>query len=634
MMEPKSIYEFGRFRLDREARLLLSNGKTVPLTRKVLDLLLVLVENRGQLLAKDDLMKAVWPDTFVEEGNLTSNISILRKELGAPPGGGEYIETIPKRGYRFVGVVTEVQNGASSAAAPAPKPAVRSRVLLAASGIVLGSLLVLYLTGWFPKLPGLYAPTRIEALAVLPLENLSGDRAQDYFADGMTEALTTDLGKVGSLQVISRSAVMRYKGTRKPVAEIAKELKVDAVVEGSVLRSGDRVRITAHLVHSATNRQLWTESYERDVRDIVGLQSEVARSIAGEVRVKLTPQERARLTKAGTVNPEAYDHYLRAKFIAGRLNKADNETAIERLERAVAIDPTFAGAHAALARTYADRFFYLAPEEQKQLEVKAYAAVEKALSIDSDLAEAYLARARLLWTPANHFPHERTIQEFRRALALNPNSEEAHTGLARGYSHIGLLDEGLQEARKASAISPSDAFPLFYTAVALVFQGKYKQALDVWLSVPREVLPSVVEANTAYSLFQLGREGDARNRLEEFSSHPSEDTGGVVAGMQALVFAATGAERNAEERIERVAQQRGFGQFHHAAYFVACAYARMNKPDLAIRWLQETADTGLPCYPLFERDANLNPIRKDPRFSVFLARMKEQWQHYKTTLAP
>src|SRR5438552_2041443 len=314
MMEPKSIYEFGRFRLDREARLLLSNGKTVPLTRKVLDLLLVLVENRGQLLAKDDLMKAVWPDTFVEEGNLTSNISILRKELSAPPGGGEYIETIPKRGYRFVGVVTEVQNGASSAAAPAPKPTVRSRVLLAASGTVLGSLLVLYLTGWFPKLPGLSAPTHIEALAVLPLENLSGDRAQDYFADGMTEALTTDLGKVGSLQVISRSAVMRYKGTRKPVAEIAKELKVDAVVEGSVLRSGDRVRITAHLVHSATNRQLWTESYERDVRDIVGLQSEVARSIAGEVRVKLTPQERARLTKAGTVNPEAYDHYLRAKF--------------------------------------------------------------------------------------------------------------------------------------------------------------------------------------------------------------------------------------------------------------------------------------------------------------------------------
>jgi len=262
-MKPSALYEFGQFRLDREARILLRDGKIVPLTPKVLDLLLALVEKRGQLLAKDDLMKAVWPDAFVEEGNLTSNISILRKELGAPPGGGEYIETIPKRGYWFVAAVTEVQNGA--------KPAVRSAVLLAAGGLVLGSLLVVYWTGWYRGLPGLPARTRIEALAVLPLENLSGDAAQDYFADGITEALTADLAQIGALRVISRTSVMQYKGAKRPLPEIAGRLKVDAVVLGSVLRSGQRVRITAELIHASTDRHLWARTYERELGDILDL---------------------------------------------------------------------------------------------------------------------------------------------------------------------------------------------------------------------------------------------------------------------------------------------------------------------------------------------------------------------------
>lgn len=224
---------------------------------------------------------------------------------------------------------------------------------------------------------------------------------------------------------------MRYTKDRKPLPEIAQELKVDAVIEGTVLRSGEQVRITAQLIHPATERHLWAESYERDLRDILRLQREVAQAIAGEIRVKLTPQEQVRLAKARPVNPEAYDDYLRGRLLANRRNQADNQAAIEMLERALARDPTFAASYAALARAYYEKFFFFAPTEQKPLEEKAYTTLEKALSLDPDLPEAYLARGALLWTPFNNFPHEKTIREYRPRAG--PESK-----LGRGSSATGL----------------------------------------------------------------------------------------------------------------------------------------------------------------------------------------------------
>ena len=263
--------------------------------------------------------------------------------------------------------------------------------------------------------------TEIKSLAVLPLENLSGDTSQDYFADGMTDALITDLAKVGALRVISRQSVMQYKGARKPLPEIGRELNVDAVLTGSVVRSGERVRIAVQLIHAATDRNLWADSYERDLRDVLALQREVTRDIVGEIRIKLTPQEQVRFGSVRPVNPEAYDHYLRGKFYLHRQNRDDNEAAITALERAVATDPTFAAAHAELAQAYVWKLFLFAPEE-KQWAEKAFVAAEKALSLDPDLAVAHLARGRLLWTPANHFPHEKAIREYRRALSFEPES--------------------------------------------------------------------------------------------------------------------------------------------------------------------------------------------------------------------
>jgi non-specific serine/threonine protein kinase len=476
-------------------------------------------------------------------------------------------------------------------------------------------------------------PHDIKSLAVLPLENLSGDSTQEYFADGMTEALITDLGKIGALRVISRSAVMKYKGANRPPREISRELKVDAMVEGSVVRAADRVRITAHLIHPAMDQQLWAESYERDLRDIPALQREIARTIAAEIRVKLTPQEQAHLAKARPVTPEAYDYYLRGKFLFGRRNKSDNEAAIEMLERAVNIDPSFAAAHALLAHACVEIPFYYAPQERKQWEEKAYVAVQKALSLDPDLPEAYFARGRLLWTPSNHFPHERTIQEYRRALALNPSSDEAQVHLAGVYNHIGLLDKGLQEAQKVAAIDPISVRPQVQIGNALLWQGRYEEALTVWQRIPEGALPSVVGPHLAWILFQLGRKEEASAKIAQLLKTYPQDSGGAIVGLRALLLAADGRICDAEKSIQSAAKNKDFGHFHHTAYWIACAYARMNKPEDTIHWLQEAADNGFPCYPLFERDSNLDPVRKDPRFIAFLDRLKKQWEHYKATLS-
>jgi len=399
-------------------------------------------------------------------------------------------------------------------------------------------------------------PDQIESLAVLPLENLSGDSSQDYFTDGMTEALIAELSKVGALRVISRTSVMKYKGSRKLLPEIARELDVDVIVEGSVIRSGERVRITAQLIQAATDIHLWAENYERNAGDILTLQKEVARVIAREIKIKVTPQEQARLSKTRPVNPEAYDLFLRGVFHSHRFDKADNQTGIEMLDRAVALDPSFAAGHAALANACVFRLFYVAPEEQEQLEEKAYVELEKAHSSDPDLAEIYLARGKLLWTRAKGFPHERAIQEYRRALELNPNLEDALNQLALVHSHIGLFDEALQETQRMAAINRNlDALRRHFGNVFL-WQGKYEQALTSWLLVERAGLPSYTGAHIAWALFQLGRKDEAAAKLEEFLKLDPTDTGGNLSGMQAMLFAAAGEKRKAKEKIKHALERR------------------------------------------------------------------------------
>ena len=472
--------------------------------------------------------------------------------------------------------------------------------------------------------------SEIKSLAVLPMANRSRDPEQDYFADGMTETLIAGLAKVGALRVMPRTSVMQYKNASKPLPEIARELNVDAVIDGSVQRNGDRVQINVQLVQASTNSQLWSETYDRELRDVLTLQNEIAKAVTQAVQIKLTSQEQTRLAGSRQIDPKAYDYFLRGKYYLGRQSKEDNQKAIENLDKAVAADPDFAAAQAELAQACVWRLFLFAPEE-RELEEKAFVAVQKALSLDPDLAEAHLARGRLLWTPAQKFPHDQAIQEYRRAVELNPSLDEAHHQLALVYSHVGLLDEAMQELEKTIAINPGNTLARYRVGEVLLFQAKYEDSLFVLTKVPRDANPTLVGHQMAYDLFNLGRKEEASETLAQFLKDYPEDNRGLLTSLEAVLSASAKDERKAQEQIKiAIEKGKGFGHFHHTAYFIGVAYALMNKPDQAIKFLDQAVENGFPCYPLFERDANLNSLRQDARFITLMAKLKQQWESYKT----
>jgi tetratricopeptide (TPR) repeat protein len=358
----------------------------------------------------------------------------------------------------------------------------------------------------------------------------------------------------------------------------------------------------------------------------------VTRDVVNNIQVQVTTQEQARLGRTQPVNPEAYDHYLRGQFYLHRQNREDNELAIKALEQAVQTDPTFATAFADLAQAYVWKLFLFSPEE-KQWSEKAFVAVGKALQLDPDLPVAYLARGRLMWTPENRFPHARVIKDYRHALTLDPNLDEARNQLALVYCHIGAFDDALREAQTALATNPTNSLVQFRIAETLNFQRKHDEALAVLRAIPKEANPALVSNQTVWALFSLGRRQEASATLEQFVKDHPQDNRGLATGLQALLAASMGQERVAEDKIDLAIQKgRGFGHFHHTAYHIASAYALMNKPDEALKWLEVAANDGFPCYPLFERDPNLNNLRQDARFVEFLANQKKQRDKYRNDL--
>lgn len=472
--------------------------------------------------------------------------------------------------------------------------------------------------------------SQISSLAVLPLNNLSGDSKQEYFADGMTEAVTAALGRISALRVISRTSVMQYKTVRKSLPEIARDLNVDAIVEGSVQRSGDQVRVTVNLIRAETDEQLWTQTYNRDLRDVLTFQSDVASAIAREIQVTLTPQEKANLAHGRPVNSEAYDKYLLGKFHQTVLTDNENQQAIKLLEHAVALDPNFALGYAELAQVYTRRLNSFAPGEP-EWERKAMNAVERALLLDSEVAEAYLSRGILLWTHSNGFPHEAVIAEYRKALSLNPNLDEAHHQLSVVFLHIGLLDEALNEIQAAIAINPTNRNAQLRMGSVYLYQGRFAEALSIFEKYPD------TSANPNYlpiwALFDLGRRNEALEKAQEAMRRNPEDPSGSIGSIMSMLAAAKGDVRETEALINVAGgKQKGFIHFHHTAYNIACAYALINRPDAALQWLEKAAEDGLPCYSLFLRDQNLNNLRKHPGFTHFMEKQKEKWEYHKDHL--
>ncbi len=469
----------------------------------------------------------------------------------------------------------------------------------------------------------------IRSLAVLPLANLSGDAAQDYLADGFTEELFARLSKLPNLSVTARTTVMPYKGSRQPLEEIARRLGVDAIVEGSVVPSGDRLRVTARLVDAAGGRSLWSERYDRAMTDVLAIQGEMASAIGRALRTNATPQERRRLSSTPAIDSKAYDFYLRGRFYAGRESAEAIEQAIDLLERAVAAAPGFAAAHAELGRAYGQKLFYLTPGDMA-LQERAFVEIERALAIDPDIDAAYLARGLLLWQPMNHFPHDRAIAEYRRALALNPNADEAHHQLGLVYLHVGLLDEGRRELDEALRLNPANTLAQFRTGVSSLYQGQYSQAVEIFKGTPPSFQPPLRSFQLADSLFHVGHKVEARDIVESYLRANPRDTGGMNTAFLALLAADAG-DLGRVAMLARKAQEngRGFGHFHHTAFTIGRAFAIAGRADTAVEWLRNAADDGYPCFPVFENDHALDRVRGEQVFQTFLAQQRERWEQFR-----
>src|SRR5271169_2523306 len=495
-VKAKAIFEFGAFRLDPTERLLLREKVPVQLPPKVFDALVVMVANRGRLLGKGELLRTVWPDTFVEESNLSLYISILRKALRDGEDGFQYIETVSRHGYRFIAEVREVGDappdvGVSTAAIPdghrspevpgsgilksfRPRRGFRNLTYaIAALGLLLA---VLILTPTVRRRLRSSAPGPIQSLAVLPLQNLSGDPAQQYFADGMTEALITDVAKIPGLKVISRTSIMQFKDSHDRLPQIARELGVDGIVEGSVLRSGDRVRITVQLVRGTTDQHIWADSYERDVRDLVTLQDEVSRSIAVQIQKQIAPPSSQRLTTSAAVNPEARENYLKGRYFWNLRTEAGYLKAIDYFQAAVNEDPQYARAYAGLADAYALLGSLPGLKNRDTVMPTAKEMALTALKLDDSLADAHTSLAFV--EMHYEWKFKDAEQEFKRAIALDPNYSTAHQWYAIDLAAMGRMDEAVTEVKLARQTDPLSAIINTDMAEVLCWARRYDEAMQ------------------------------------------------------------------------------------------------------------------------------------------------------------
>jgi TolB-like protein/Flp pilus assembly protein TadD len=456
---------------------------------------------------------------------------------------------------------------------------------------------------------------KIESIAVLPLANLSGDPEQEYFADGMTEELITDLGKISALRVISRTSVMQYKGTKKPMPEIARELNVDAMVEGSVLRSGGRVRITAQLIQANPEKHLWAESYERDLRDVLALQGEVARDITNEIQIKLTPQQQARLASARPVNPGAYELYLKGRYEWNKRTEQGLKKGMQYFKDAIAQDPNYAAAYAGLADSYhvlADNGFLPAGDA----EPKAKVAALKALEIDGDLAEAHASLAGPLadfdrdWTGAE--------RECRRAIELNPGYATAHHFYALFLSNLGRHDEAIREIEEARKLDPLSVRINANVGLVLYLARQYDAAIEQ-LRKTLELEPNDV-ASHAYLGWTYLQKGMHQEAVAEFQKAVNQQIGSLapIAGL-AQAYAVAGKRDEARRVLNQVKALSG--QKFVVPYQIATIYVGLGEREEAFAWLERAFEAHDSKLGALNVDPSLDSLRSDPRFQDLLRRM-------------
>jgi TolB-like protein/Tfp pilus assembly protein PilF len=562
------MVQFGVFEVDLRAGELRRHGAKVRLQEQPLQVLQILLENPGEVVTREELRRRIWPaNTFVDfDHGLNNAIKRLREALGDTAERPRYIETLPRKGYRCIAAVSE-------------------------------------------------SPLKIESLAVLPLENLSGDPEQEYFAEGLTEAIITSLAKIGALRVASRTSAILYKGARKSVREIAQELQVDGVIEGTVQRSSERVRISAQLIRASTDSHLWAESYDRDLRDVLALQAELAQAIAREVRVKLTPVDQARLTEVRPVIPEAYEAYLKGRYHWNRRSSEGLGKATENFQLAIVSDPTFAAAYSGLADSLVllGSWGMTTPDEGC---AKAKGLALQALAIDSSCAEAHASLAfATMWYDYDFLTAE---TEFERSLELNPRYATAHTWFGFFLAMMGRYEEAYTELIRAARLDPRFSTVYFCLGFLHWAARRYEQAIETY-----EKAIELEPSNTLAHAFK----GAAYQSKSLYEPAVAALQKSVQLSQGATSFVAVLGETYAKAGMRDAAQstlrqlQDISKQQYVAPYVMALLTLALGRSDEAINCLEAGYRGRDPLMVLIKVDPRLDDLRSEPRFQDLLRRM-------------
>jgi TolB-like protein/DNA-binding winged helix-turn-helix (wHTH) protein/Flp pilus assembly protein TadD len=626
---------FGVFEVDLRAGELRKHGLRIRLQEQPFQLLAMLLEHPAQVVTREELQKKLWPgDTFVDfDHGLNKAVNKIRDALGDSAESPRFVETVARRGYRFLAEVkaadqaavrspefarlnlpaAETRDRAELVGAPATPKRRLPPLLWKISVLVLLAVIAAFAV-W--KIHSRNRPgSAIHSLAVLPLESLSNDASQDYFADGMTDELISDLGQIRALRVISRTSVMGYKHARKPLPQIARELNVDAIVEGTVLRSGDQVRITAQLIDAAADKHLWSQSYEGELKDTLALQNQVARAIADQIRINLNPQEQAALKSAKVVNPEAYESYLKGRYFWNKRTPDSLRVALAYFNQAIDEDLTYAQAYSGLADTYALlgdwQYGVMTPKEALP---KAKAAAIKALQLDNTLSEAHNSLAFCF--DAFDWDLESAGKEFQRSIELNPGYATAHHWYAWHLSLLGRYDQAIEEMRKAKSLDPLSLIINADLAELLVIAHFYDESI-IQSRKTIEMDPNFALAHNqlAQAYLQKHMNEEAIAELQQ-AVELSAGSPTCIANL-ARAYAASGRTSEAAKLLSDL-KNHSNGGYSDAAE-VSVVYAALGDKDQAMHWLElgyeQRFNPGVLLRPGFD------PLRSDPRFQDLVRRI-------------
>jgi TolB-like protein/DNA-binding winged helix-turn-helix (wHTH) protein/Tfp pilus assembly protein PilF len=653
--EIRHLYEFDAFRLDPAERQLLHGGQPVPLTAKVFETLVVLVARSGHLVEKEELMNLVWGEVFVEEANLARCVHTLRKALGEEHNGHKYIETVPKRGYRFVAAVREIENGdagatpdklgvetpgrrhaaqdvepetppddeaganASTTASPlrlSPTLALawpRRRAAASVFIVPLALVVVAAAVGaYFYVNHSRQVPTNnppISSIAVLPFVNVGADPNLDYLSDGLSESLIDRLSQLPLLKVIARSSSFKYRGESIDVQDVAKKLGVQALVMGRVVRSGDNLAVRVEMVDVRENRQLWSEQYNRRAADALSVQEELAHTVAEKLRLRLSGAQAQQLAKRETANPQAYELLLKGRFYRLKGGTEDGKKAVEYLQQAIAVDPAYAHAYAALSNSYSD-LTNASVLDPKEFRPKAEAAARKALELDERLAEAHDALASL---KLNAWDWAAAEQAYQRAIELNPNLANAHLGYAFYLSLVGRHEQADAEIKRARDLNPLSPFVNANVGYSLLLARRYDQAVET-LKRTLELEPNnpFTTGLLAHTYMGKGMYAEAIAAFQRTIELGGDEPGGRI--YLGTAYAKAGERGRAQAILKRLETSGSYVSPGE----LAVLYAALGEREQAFASLERAYAARDSQLQFLRVEPAFDPLRSDRRFQDLL----------------